>query len=309
MAARCAVQGIGRRIRFAAVCVVAVAIGERRSAGRQATDAGLAYWGLARHGRARVPACSAVVRVSVGEHFAAIRRLDVAICILCAAKFEDGRLVLAMALYKAKKDYPRALTHLEGGCKDKDLKLRGYACNAAGAILAEGKGMKKDPAHALAFFESACEIDDKQGCSNAGLSFVPPRPVAAAHEPRAGRSSAPGQPRSRRSSTILSRSWRLYTSVHRASIAGRRRPERCAAAGSVEARDRHRPSRTRTGGDRGRESRRSCNAKHPPRSGLVQSLDLRSRCPLPRRCNLLQPFRACTSPFAVVEPMVRHAAH
>lgn len=90
---------------------------------------------------------------------------------LCAAKFEDGCFVLAVALFDVKKEFPRALGYLEEACKDTKLPARGYACNLAGAITLGALGMKKDSVRGIAFLEASCKEDYAEGCSNAARMY------------------------------------------------------------------------------------------------------------------------------------------
>lgn len=96
---------------------------------------------------------------------------------LCTEKYDDGCTLLGMALF-AKKDYPRALTLLEEGCKVEKYATRAIACNLAGAILADGRGTKADATRAFQLFESACEQGNPDGCANTARAYEGARGVA-----------------------------------------------------------------------------------------------------------------------------------
>jgi hypothetical protein len=73
-----------------------------------------------------------------------------------------------VALFRAKKEYDRALSRLAAGCDVEGAQNRGLACNLAGAIHSDGLGHPRDPKKAFPFFEKACNAGSADGCSNAG---------------------------------------------------------------------------------------------------------------------------------------------
>lgn len=84
----------------------------------------------------------------------------------CEGKYDDSCFVLGIALFREKKDYKSALSHLEAACQDPKFEKRGPACNIAGAIVFDGLGMPKDIARGRDLFEKACESKSGDGCFN-----------------------------------------------------------------------------------------------------------------------------------------------
>jgi TPR repeat protein len=64
----------------------------------------------------------------------------------------------------------------------------GALCNEAGAIYAEGKLVKADPAKACHYFAEACDFGNVEGCENLAIQYV----IFGRHEaePAAGRALA-----------------------------------------------------------------------------------------------------------------------
>jgi TPR repeat protein len=89
----------------------------------------------------------------------------------CKAKFDDSCLVLGIALYRSKQDYPTALTHLDAACENPSFKTRSIGCNIAALIHKNGLGVVPSLGRALAYFEKSCGFDDSVGCYNAALAY------------------------------------------------------------------------------------------------------------------------------------------
>jgi hypothetical protein len=99
---------------------------------------------------------------------------------MCNAKYPEGCFLLAIALFDLKKDYPRALAYFDAECQDAKSSFRGAACNYAGAITNDGKGMPKDLPRGMAYFTKACDYDDVNGCENAAEHYK--RGIGAARD-------------------------------------------------------------------------------------------------------------------------------
>jgi hypothetical protein len=87
---------------------------------------------------------------------------------------------------KAAEDKkPHAAQNLISMLQDRAGHGVGEACNELGLIYVEGKLAKKDPAAALRFFASACDLGYEGGCENAGIQIlfhgVPASDAEAAH--------------------------------------------------------------------------------------------------------------------------------
>lgn len=105
---------------------------------------------------------------------------------LCTAKSPEGCFLLGMALFDLKKEFPRALGYFDAECQDAKSRFHGAACNYAGAITYDGKGMPKDHPRGMAYFAKACDADDVNGCENAADHYKKglgvPRDVKKASE-------------------------------------------------------------------------------------------------------------------------------
>lgn len=95
----------------------------------------------------------------------------------CLAKYEDSCFVVAVALIRGEKNDARAIGYADAACSEAGYDNRGFACNIAGAITADGLGVPKDPARAVAYFEKSCEQSFGEGCKNAATMYKEGRGV------------------------------------------------------------------------------------------------------------------------------------
>lgn len=87
---------------------------------------------------------------------------------LVAGELEDG-----LRAYDDGK-YANAKEQLTSACEDS----KGLGCTYLGVLYQFGKGVQKDAATALKFYEKGCELKDAKGCSAAGGMYLAGEGVA-----------------------------------------------------------------------------------------------------------------------------------